>query len=188
MRPPSRPQGPKTDPRAAASRPALRGGVSLPGPGCDPRLLSRTKIVPSVLLNESPISSLFTVGKARSLRFAASLLQGDYARCGSGFKSGHTALFCRSHHLEGVRMPPRPQKGNTGGHRGNNGGKEGSRPLGRPPSVTSGVPALSAALVDSSPATYQSEPGNNPPFLRGVDLAPIRSADRKSQTHFRHYS
>ena len=109
-------------------------------------------------------------------------------RCGSGVKSGHTALFSRSHRLEGVRMPPRPQKGNTGGHRGNNGEKEGSRPLGRPPSVTSGVPALSAALVDSSPATYRSGPGNNPPFLREVDPAPIRSADRKSQTHFRHYS
>ena len=109
-------------------------------------------------------------------------------RCRSGVKPGHTALFSRSHRLYGVRMPPLPQRGNTGGHRGNNGGKKRSRPLGRLLSVTSGVPALSAVLVDSSPATYRSGPGNNPPFLRKADPAPIRSADRKSQTHFRHYS
>ena len=42
--------------------------------------------------------------------------------------SGHTASTRCSNGSAGIRMPPRPQKGDTGRHRGNNGEKRRSRP------------------------------------------------------------
>lgn len=106
-------------------------------------------------------------------------------RCGSGVKSGHTALFSRSHRLEGVWMPPPPPKGQHGRTQGQQRGRwNGSRPQGRLPSVTSGVPARSSVLADNSPATFRSEPDSSPPFFHEAVPAPIRSMDRKTRTRF----